>query len=145
MVVVAKLVLIGCAIAARCDVHDEILIELKGTWNGCPVCSHALLHLNSYAALNRTISVAPPGEGNQSIIFIRDRNARGQEVSAYIDYAHRLKVDEFDVYFSGKKKLFPRRTDLRSEKKRQDVIEETVAMYVGFKSFGDLKAKTPPG
>ncbi|XP_026532235.1 cilia- and flagella-associated protein 299 [Notechis scutatus] len=47
-----------------------------------------------------------------SIIFIRDRNARGQEVAAYIDYAHRLKVDEFDVYFSGKKKLFPRRSDL---------------------------------
>ncbi|XP_061440777.1 cilia- and flagella-associated protein 299 isoform X2 [Rhineura floridana] len=47
-----------------------------------------------------------------SIIFIRDRNARGQEVSAYIDYAHRLKVDEFEVYFNGKKKLFPRRTDL---------------------------------
>ncbi|XP_034287093.1 cilia- and flagella-associated protein 299 isoform X2 [Pantherophis guttatus] len=51
-----------------------------------------------------------------SIIFIRDRNARGQEVSAYIDYAHRLKVDEFDVYFSGKKKLFPRRSDLSLSK-----------------------------
>lgn len=49
----------------------------------------------------------------QSIIFIRDRNSRGQEVSAYIDYAHRLKVDEFEIYFNGKKKLFPRRTDLR--------------------------------
>uniref|UniRef100_A0A8C4XY10 Cilia- and flagella-associated protein 299 n=1 Tax=Gopherus evgoodei TaxID=1825980 RepID=A0A8C4XY10_9SAUR len=48
----------------------------------------------------------------QSIIFIRDRNSRGQEVSAYIDYAHRLKVDEFEIYFNGKKKLFPRRTDL---------------------------------
>nr|XP_003226940.1 PREDICTED: uncharacterized protein C4orf22 homolog isoform X1 [Anolis carolinensis] len=47
-----------------------------------------------------------------SIIFIRDRNARGQEVSAYIDYAHRLKVDDFEVYFSGKKRLFPRRTDM---------------------------------
>ncbi|XP_026509132.1 cilia- and flagella-associated protein 299 [Terrapene carolina triunguis] len=47
-----------------------------------------------------------------SIIFIRDRNSRGQEVSAYIDYAHRLKVDEFEIYFNGKKKLFPRRTDL---------------------------------
>ncbi|XP_033016709.1 cilia- and flagella-associated protein 299 isoform X1 [Lacerta agilis] len=47
-----------------------------------------------------------------SIIFIRDQNFRGQEVSAYIDYAHRLKVDEFEVYFSGKKKLFPRRSDL---------------------------------
>ncbi|XP_054845533.1 cilia- and flagella-associated protein 299 [Eublepharis macularius] len=47
-----------------------------------------------------------------SIIFIRDRNARGHEVSAYIDYAHRLKVDEFELCFSGKKKLFPRRSDL---------------------------------
>ncbi|XP_023958869.1 cilia- and flagella-associated protein 299 isoform X3 [Chrysemys picta bellii] len=47
-----------------------------------------------------------------SIIFIRDRNSRGQEVSAYIDYAHRLKTDEFEIYFNGKKKLFPRRTDL---------------------------------
>uniref|UniRef100_A0A7M4FVH4 Cilia- and flagella-associated protein 299 n=1 Tax=Crocodylus porosus TaxID=8502 RepID=A0A7M4FVH4_CROPO len=48
----------------------------------------------------------------QSIIFIRDRNSRGQEVSAYIDYAHRLKTDEFEVYFNGKKKLLPRHTDL---------------------------------
>nr|XP_032652743.1 cilia- and flagella-associated protein 299 isoform X3 [Chelonoidis abingdonii] len=49
---------------------------------------------------------------SKSIIFIRDQNSRGQEVSAYIDYAHRLKVDEFEIYFNGKKKLFPRRTDL---------------------------------
>lgn len=27
-----------------------------------------------------------------SIIFIRDKTASGQEVSGYIDYAHRLKV-----------------------------------------------------
>ncbi|XP_066488844.1 cilia- and flagella-associated protein 299 [Tiliqua scincoides] len=47
-----------------------------------------------------------------SIIFIRDRNFRGQEVSAYIDYAHRLKTDECEVYFTGKKKVFPRRSDL---------------------------------
>ncbi|EMP30367.1 Putative protein C4orf22 [Chelonia mydas] len=54
------------------------------------------------------------GSNQQSIIFIRDRNSRGQEMSAYIDYAHRLKVDEFEIYFNGKKKLFPRRTDLSS-------------------------------
>ncbi|KYO26565.1 hypothetical protein Y1Q_0002185 [Alligator mississippiensis] len=48
----------------------------------------------------------------KSIIFIRDRNSRGQEVSAYIDYAHRLKTDEFEVYFNGKKKLLPKHTDL---------------------------------
>ncbi|KAM6073002.1 cilia- and flagella-associated protein 299 [Theristicus caerulescens] len=47
-----------------------------------------------------------------SIIFIRDRNSRRQEVSAYIDYAHRLTTDDFEVYFSGKKKLLPRSTDL---------------------------------
>ncbi|KAM6205547.1 cilia- and flagella-associated protein 299 [Sarcoramphus papa] len=47
-----------------------------------------------------------------SIIFIRDRNSRCQEVSAYIDYAHRLTTDDFEVYFSRKKRLFPRNTDL---------------------------------
>ncbi|KAM9295724.1 cilia- and flagella-associated protein 299 [Morus bassanus] len=47
-----------------------------------------------------------------SVIFIRDRNSRCQEVSAYIDYAHRLTTDDFEVYFSGKKRLFPRNTDL---------------------------------
>ncbi|XP_064306838.1 cilia- and flagella-associated protein 299 isoform X1 [Phalacrocorax carbo] len=47
-----------------------------------------------------------------SIIFIRDRNSHCQEVSAYIDYAHRLTTDDFEVYFSGKKRLFPRNTDL---------------------------------
>ena len=28
----------------------------------------------------------------QSIVFIRDKNAKGQEISGYIDFAHRLKV-----------------------------------------------------
>ncbi|XP_030305778.1 cilia- and flagella-associated protein 299 [Calypte anna] len=56
-------------------------------------------------------------EGNRtgkisSIIFIRDRNSHGQEVSAYIDYAHRLTTDDFEVYFSGKRKLLPQKTDL---------------------------------
>ncbi|XP_074677558.1 cilia- and flagella-associated protein 299 [Strix aluco] len=47
-----------------------------------------------------------------SIIFIRDLNSHHQEVSAYIDYAHRLTTDDFEVYFSGKKRLLPRNTDL---------------------------------
>lgn len=47
-----------------------------------------------------------------SIIFIRDRNAKGQEVSAYIDYAHRLKMENFEPYYEGKKKLMPKPTDL---------------------------------
>ncbi|KAG5207787.1 hypothetical protein JEQ12_017551 [Ovis aries] len=47
-----------------------------------------------------------------SVIFIRDKNSRGQEVSGYIDYAHRLKTEDFEVYFSGKKRLLPRPTDM---------------------------------
>ncbi|KAM9544956.1 cilia- and flagella-associated protein 299 [Salvelinus alpinus] len=47
-----------------------------------------------------------------SIIFIRDRNALGQEISGYIDYSHRLKTEDFDPYFNGKKRLLPRATDL---------------------------------
>ncbi|XP_077115145.1 cilia- and flagella-associated protein 299 [Ranitomeya variabilis] len=47
-----------------------------------------------------------------SIIFIRDKNSHGQELSGYIDYSHRLKSEDFEVYFSGKKKLLPRPTDL---------------------------------
>lgn len=47
-----------------------------------------------------------------SIIFIRDKNSRGQEISGYIDYAHRLKTDEFEPYFVGKKRLLPRPSDL---------------------------------
>ncbi|XP_066568191.1 cilia- and flagella-associated protein 299 isoform X2 [Amia ocellicauda] len=47
-----------------------------------------------------------------SIIFLRDRNSHGQEISGYIDYSHRLKTEEFEPYFSGKKRLLPRPTDL---------------------------------
>lgn len=48
----------------------------------------------------------------QSIIFIRDYNSKGQEISGYIDYAHRLKTEEFEPYFSGKRKLLPKPSDL---------------------------------
>jgi hypothetical protein len=47
------------------------------------------------------------------VIFIRDRNPHGQEVSGYIDYAHRLKSEDFEVYFNGKRRLLPRTTDMR--------------------------------
>lgn len=47
-----------------------------------------------------------------TIIFIRDVNARGQEVSAYIDYAHRLKTDAWEPIFEGRAKLAPRPSDL---------------------------------
>jgi len=34
-----------------------------------------------------------------TIIFIRTKNKKGQEVSAYMDYAARLKSDNFERYF----------------------------------------------
>ncbi|XP_073747929.1 cilia- and flagella-associated protein 299 isoform X1 [Callorhinus ursinus] len=48
----------------------------------------------------------------QTVIFIRDRNSHGQEISGYIDYAHRLKIEDFEVYFSGKRRLLPKPTDM---------------------------------
>merc|ERR1712137_107229 len=47
-----------------------------------------------------------------TIIFIRDRNAKGQETSGYIDYGHRLKIENFEPYFERKKRLLPRPSDL---------------------------------
>eukprot|EP00947_MAST-08B_sp_MAST-8B-sp1_P002598 g2598.t1 len=52
-----------------------------------------------------------------SIIFIRDikedvKQGIKQEVSGYIDYAHRLKAENFEPYFERKKKLLPKPTDL---------------------------------
>lgn len=47
-----------------------------------------------------------------TIIFIRDFNSKGQEVSGYIDYAHRLRTDDFVAYFDRRKRLLPKPTDL---------------------------------
>ncbi|KAI9168259.1 hypothetical protein H9P43_007631 [Blastocladiella emersonii ATCC 22665] len=47
-----------------------------------------------------------------TIIFLRMRNSRQQEISGYIDYAHRLKSESFDGYFAGTKVIHPRPSDL---------------------------------
>lgn len=47
-----------------------------------------------------------------TIIFIRDKNTKSQEVSGYIDYGHRLKVENMEPYFERKKRLMPRPSDL---------------------------------
>mmetsp|Transcript_4543 Transcript_4543/g.10675 ORF Transcript_4543/g.10675 Transcript_4543/m.10675 type:complete len:232 (+) Transcript_4543:38-733(+) len=47
-----------------------------------------------------------------TIIFIRDKNQKGQEISGYIDYGHRLKIENFEPYFHRQKRLLPRPTDL---------------------------------
>jgi len=48
-----------------------------------------------------------------TVVFIRDFNAKGQEVSGYIDYAHRLKCEPaFEAVFEGTKRLLPKPSDL---------------------------------
>ncbi|OAF64510.1 hypothetical protein A3Q56_07741, partial [Intoshia linei] len=47
-----------------------------------------------------------------TIIFIHDKNARYQNISGYIDLADRLKKDDINMYFNGKRKLLPRAGDL---------------------------------
>ncbi|TPX72626.1 hypothetical protein SpCBS45565_g00282 [Spizellomyces sp. 'palustris'] len=47
-----------------------------------------------------------------SIIFIRTRNNKSQEISGYIDYAYRLKTENFEPYFSRAKVLMPRPSDM---------------------------------
>lgn len=46
-----------------------------------------------------------------TIIFIRIET-KNKEVSGYIDYAHRLKTEDFRPIFEGTKNLIPRPTDL---------------------------------
>ncbi|VDN08727.1 unnamed protein product [Dibothriocephalus latus] len=63
------------------------------------------------------IALANREEANRNgkmstIIFIRDKNQRNQEISGYIDYAHRLKTEDFAGYFLQKKRLLPRIGDL---------------------------------
>ncbi len=48
----------------------------------------------------------------QTIIFIRTSNSKGQEISGYIDYAHRLKTENFDPYFNRSKMLCPKTSDM---------------------------------
>ncbi|XP_063972343.1 cilia- and flagella-associated protein 299-like [Diachasmimorpha longicaudata] len=47
-----------------------------------------------------------------TIIFIRVITRSGYEVSGYIDFAHRLKRENWKAFFKGRRKLRPRKTDL---------------------------------
>ena len=47
-----------------------------------------------------------------TIIFIRDNKNCKNEISGYIDLAHRLKTEDFRLYFEGKKMLLPKPSDL---------------------------------
>ncbi|XP_077416539.1 cilia- and flagella-associated protein 299 isoform X2 [Vanacampus margaritifer] len=73
--------------------------------SGCDIQDKFLGALAEREEANRTGKMT-------SLIFIRDMNAAGQEVSGYIDYAHRLQMQDFAPYFSGRKKLVPGPRDL---------------------------------
>jgi hypothetical protein len=47
-----------------------------------------------------------------TIIFIRHQIKGKNEISGYIDLAHRLKTEDFRLYFEGKKTLLPKPSDL---------------------------------
>nr|XP_030733840.1 cilia- and flagella-associated protein 299 isoform X1 [Globicephala melas] len=94
------------------DLHDNFLKALavreEDNRNGIV----SLNQQEADAAHTLKKQLAESSAHGKSVIFIRDRNSHGQEVSGYIDYAHRLKTEDFEVYFSGKKRLLPRPTDM---------------------------------
>ncbi|KAI9334122.1 hypothetical protein BDR26DRAFT_867358 [Obelidium mucronatum] len=47
-----------------------------------------------------------------SILFIRTLNSKNQEISGYIDYAHRLKTENFESVFGKTRVLMPRPSDM---------------------------------
>jgi hypothetical protein len=47
-----------------------------------------------------------------TILFIRDYNNRGQEISGYIDLAHRMRTEDFGPIFEQRKRLLPKPSDL---------------------------------
>ena len=47
-----------------------------------------------------------------TIIFIRIKEEKKNEISGYIDLNHRLKTEDFKLIFEKKKKLIPKPTDL---------------------------------
>jgi hypothetical protein len=41
-----------------------------------------------------------------TIVFIRDYNMKGQEVSGYLDLTQRMKTDDFEAIFNARLVLF---------------------------------------
>eukprot|EP00048_Salpingoeca_helianthica_P016286 m.231480 g.231480 ORF g.231480 m.231480 type:complete len:230 (-) comp18377_c0_seq1:116-805(-) len=47
-----------------------------------------------------------------TLIFIRHKNAKGQEISGYIDFAARMQLEDMEPYFVEGRPLLPRHTDI---------------------------------
>lgn len=109
-----------------CGAHGAVFsVNVCTIWIILDTKSHNISHFRTLASSGKELgeddflkALSKREEDNRSgkmtsIIFIRDFNHRGQEISGYIDYAHRLKTEDFEPYFNGKKKLLPRPSDLR--------------------------------
>jgi len=116
-----QLVEIGCRkgevlsreeFAARCEAAD--LAKRAKRQNAPKVLASAEKDLTDYPFLRHLAAREELVRNGKlsTIIFIRDRNAKGQETSGYIDYGHRLKIENFVPYFERRKRLLPRTTDL---------------------------------
>jgi hypothetical protein len=92
--------------------HRAELILHSRRQGPIPIISDTLTVIEPFAK-----ELASREEANRTtrlltIIFLRNRNNLGHEISAYIDYAHRLKLEDFTQFFLGQNKLVPLTTDL---------------------------------
>lgn len=71
------------------------------------------------------------------LIFIRGWNNNQQEVSAYIDYGDRLRTEDWQQYFSGKKLLRPKTTDLSFYNWKTRTIHQNESTDFKVKTSGD--------
>jgi hypothetical protein len=52
------------------------------------------------------------GAKDNEELQLKELEEEGIEISGYIDFAHRLKTEDFAQYFSGQKMFLPKNTDL---------------------------------
>ncbi|EPZ31005.1 hypothetical protein ROZALSC1DRAFT_26428 [Rozella allomycis CSF55] len=95
---------------SRKDVAEQARIAKR---NNNKILSHTGKNISSPFLS----ALAEREEGNRSgkltsIIFLRVLNSKGQEISGYIDYASRLKNENFDQYFNRNRVMMPKSTDL---------------------------------
>lgn len=106
-------------VSAGKDVSDYPLLQVRCLINlwGCLTIEYLdSMHLHAFM-LNGMQALAKREEALRSaklatIVFIRDRNARDQEVSGYIDMGHRFNTEDMEPIFEGSQRLLPTPKDL---------------------------------
>ena len=87
------------------DSRGKQVVKVESTEDTCGGSGKTITDLFMLALTSRE-------EANRSrkmttIIFIRDKNSRGQEISWYTNYAQRLKTEYCEPYFTRKKDSYP--------------------------------------